>query len=117
MASPQSPERTAFTLDVQGRYICNGLDEAIDVNTGNALGGRPFDIIIVGGGTFGSVFAQHLFYGDTTHSHRILVIEAGPFTLPEHVQNTPMIGEPPCWGVSHIPFHAAAPLFHDVQWK
>jgi hypothetical protein len=41
MASPQSPERTAFTLDVQGRYICNGLDEAIDVNTGNALGGRP----------------------------------------------------------------------------
>jgi choline dehydrogenase-like flavoprotein len=77
----------------------------------------PFDIIIVGGGTFGSVFAQHLFYGDTTHSHRILVIEAGPFTLPEHVQNTPMIGEPPCWGVSHIPFHAAAPLFHDVQWK
>jgi choline dehydrogenase-like flavoprotein len=83
---------------MQGRFICNGLDEAIDLNTGNARGGRPFDIIIVGGGTFGSVFAQHLFFGDTTHSHRILVLEAGPYSLPEHVQNTPMIGEPPCWG-------------------
>jgi choline dehydrogenase-like flavoprotein len=98
MASPQSSERTSFTLDTQGRFICNGLDEAID-NTGNAKGGRPFDVIIVGGGTFGSVFAQHLFFGDTTHSHRILVLEAGPYSLPEHVQNTPMIGEPPCWGV------------------
>lgn len=105
MPSPSNPERTAFSLDVQGRYLCNGLDEALNSTdtplSGNPVrpGARPFDVIIIGGGTFGSAVAQHLFFGDITHSHRILVLEAGPFTLPEHVQNMPMIGEPPVWGV------------------
>jgi len=49
-------------------------------------------VIVIGGGSFGGVFAQHLFSGDTTHSRRILVLEGGPFVLPEHVQNLPMMG-------------------------
>jgi choline dehydrogenase-like flavoprotein len=49
-------------------------------------------MIIVGGGTFGSALAQHLFSVDTSHSHRILVLEAGPFLVPEHTQNLAMIG-------------------------
>jgi choline dehydrogenase-like flavoprotein len=50
-----------------------------------------FDVIVLGGGSFGSVCAQHLFTQDSTHSHRILVLDGGPFTIPEHVQNLPVL--------------------------
>ncbi|HXT51835.1 MAG TPA: family 16 glycoside hydrolase, partial [Thermoanaerobaculia bacterium] len=86
-------QTTDFTRDVLGRYICNGLDEAAkSADTGIRSDARPFDIVIVGGGSFGGTVAQHLLYNDKTHSHRILVLEAGPFLLPEHVQNLPMLG-------------------------
>ena len=89
MTSPTS-QRTDFTLDVVGRYICNGLDEARN-STSKSVDSeaRPFDIIVVGGGSFGSVLASHIFALDQTRSHRILVLEAGPFLYPEHVQNLP----------------------------
>jgi hypothetical protein len=86
-------QNTDFTHDVIGRYACNGLDEALRSTDRNLRSdARPFDIIIIGGGTFGSAIAQHLFYADKTHSHRILVLEAGRMLLTEHVQNLPMIG-------------------------
>lgn len=93
MVTSPTPENTDFTRDVFGRYICNGLDEARR-STDKSLrpDARPFDIIVIGGGTFGSAVAQHLLYQDTTHSHRILVLEGGPFILPEHVQNLPLVG-------------------------
>jgi len=53
---------------------------------------RPFDVIVVGGGSFGGVVAQHLFFQDVAHQHRILVLEAGRLALPEHVQNLPILG-------------------------
>jgi choline dehydrogenase-like flavoprotein len=100
MTSPASTERTSFSLDVLGRFVCNGLDEAMrstdrtvrrpDGSPQNDA--RPFDIIVIGGGTFGSVLAAHLFNADTAHRHRILVLEGGPFVLTEHVQDLPMIG-------------------------
>jgi len=102
MPSPRFPETSSFSKDVIGRYVCNGLDEAIlsgDQNPRPDLGrtyprpdARPFDVIILGGGTFGSALAQHLFANDVAGSHRILLLEAGPFLLPEHTQNLPMIG-------------------------
>ncbi len=94
MTSP-TPQTTDFTRDVLGRYICNGLDEALaSANQSVRADARPFDMIVIGGGSFGSAFAQHVFSRDQKRSHRVLVLEAGPFTVPEHVQNLPLIGLP-----------------------
>lgn len=96
MAQLLTSELTTFTLDNQGRFLCNTLQEALD-STMQTVGGqrRDFDVIVIGGGTFGAVIAEHLFITDATNSRRILVIEAGPFVLPEHVQNMPFLGGAP----------------------
>jgi choline dehydrogenase-like flavoprotein len=127
---PKSTERTSFTKDVQGRYLCNDITEA---NAWRNSGGRAFDIIVIGGGTFGAAIAEHLWFRQkqTGGGLRTLVIEAGLFTVPEHVQNTGIQGftdpfapfslnenapqpEPPrneVWGIpwkSSIPFKGLA---------
>ena len=98
---PLTTEYTTFTRDVLGRYTCNTFDEMIvtvDPNARVAAGLpsrgdlRPFDFIIIGGGTFGSAVAEHLWFRSTNRSERILVLEGGPFVLPEHVQNLPVLG-------------------------
>src|SRR3954452_22513219 len=86
MASPIDPQKTDFSLDVFGRYICNSMDEVLRNNS------TPFDIIVVGGGSFGPILAAHAFNRDATRRHRILVIDAGPYFLPEHLQNLPRLG-------------------------
>jgi hypothetical protein len=86
-------QETAFTLDTGGRFLCNTLQEALE-SANETVGGRKrdFDVIVIGGGTFGAEVAQRLFQNDPTHSRRILVLEAGPFVLPEHIQNTNYLG-------------------------
>jgi choline dehydrogenase-like flavoprotein len=89
-------ETTTFTLDNMGRFLCNTLQEASDSAAVIVAGApRGFDVVVIGGGTFGAVMASRLFLNDVTHSRRILVLEAGPFTLPEHVQNMPFQGGTP----------------------
>lgn len=90
MATLSIPQDTRFTFDLVGRYGCNTLDEALDSkDTGKHADARPFDFIILGGGSFAAVLAARLFNRDKSHAHRILVLEGGPFVLPEHVQNLP----------------------------
>jgi choline dehydrogenase-like flavoprotein len=87
MATSATPQNTDFSRDVLGRYVCNGFDEVLA-----SAGSNPFDIIVLGGGSFGPIFAQHLLYRDTGRVRRILILEAGRLTLPEHVQNLPILG-------------------------
>src|SRR6266536_6010595 len=98
---PITTEYTTFTRDVAGRYVCNTFDEALVTTDANARAAaglpargdlRPFDFIIIGGGTFGAALAEHLWFRSTNRSERILVLDGGPFLLPEHVQNLPVIG-------------------------
>ena len=94
----QSAQYTDFSRDVLGRYICNGLDEALLSTQQHRPDGsvradaRQFDIIVIGGGSFGAAVAQHAFAQDSNNAHRVLVLEAGPFALTEHVQNLPELG-------------------------
>src|SRR5256885_17230315 len=93
-------ERTTFSLDVVGRYTANPWAEVNDsADRTKDPHARPFDIFVIGGGTFGCAIAPRLFSRDRTHSHRVLVIEAGPIALPEHVQNLPALGTGEVWGV------------------
>ena len=93
MPTTAVPQATDFTLDVVGRYTCNGLDEALaSADATLRPNARPFDVIVIGGGSFGPIVAQHLFANDPTRTRRILVLEAGRYALPEHVQNLPSLG-------------------------
>src|SRR3954468_5468425 len=100
MASTTTAQMTDFTRDVLGRYVCNGLDEALRSNDRTVVraDGRPqieardFDLIVIGGGTFGAVVAEHMSFRDRSREHRILVLEGGPVLIPEHVQNLPVLG-------------------------
>ena len=100
---PTSPraQRTDFSLDIAGRYICNGLDEAL---ASLGPGARPFDLIVLGGGSFGAALAEQLFANDQAQVHRILVLEGGPLALPEHVQNMPLqgLGVPPATNIAQL---------------
>jgi hypothetical protein len=92
---------TDFALDVLGRYVCNTFDEAL-ANSDPVYRAaaqlpargdmRPFDFVVVGGGTFGAAIAEHLWFRSTGRSERILVLEASPFLLAEHMQNLPSLG-------------------------
>jgi choline dehydrogenase-like flavoprotein len=92
MTSPTA-QNTDFSRDILGRFTCNGLDEALQ-STNNAVrpDARPFDVIVIGGGSFAGVLAQHLFAADIARQHRVLVLEAGRIAVPEHVQNLPVLG-------------------------
>lgn len=96
-----SSQPTDFALDVLGRYVCNTFDEALANSDPVYRAGanlpprgdmRPFDFIIIGGGTFGAAMAEHLWFRSTGRSERILVLEGGPFLLVEHMQNLPTLG-------------------------
>ncbi len=79
-------QKTTLGIDVIPRYVCNTWDEAIN------NGGGPFDVIVIGAGMFGAYCAEKAFRFGSTKNLRVLVLEAGPFLVPTHVQNLPRLG-------------------------
>jgi choline dehydrogenase-like flavoprotein len=82
-ASQTVVQDTDFLTDVVGRYVCNTWDEA----TQN--GGVPFDAVVIGAGMFGAYCAEKLY---RNANMRVLVLDAGPLLVTEHVQNLSRIG-------------------------
>lgn len=77
-------QETSFSHDLLGRFVCNTWEEA----TQN--GGPPFDAVVIGGGMYGAYCAAKIFRRDV--GKRILLLDAGKFLLPEHMQNLGRIG-------------------------
>jgi choline dehydrogenase-like flavoprotein len=79
-------QQTEFSQDVLGRWSCSTWPEV----SGN--GGDPFDVVVIGAGMFGAYIADKLYRRSEDIGLRILVVEAGSFLLPTHVQNLPRLG-------------------------
>src|SRR5687767_7003222 len=79
-------QRTTLALDALGRYICSQWDEAV------GSGGPPFAAVVIGAGMYGAYGAQKMSKLGKTNGRRVLLLESGPFLLPEHVQNLARIG-------------------------
>ncbi|MFE9324192.1 family 16 glycoside hydrolase [Nocardia sp. NPDC052278] len=79
-------QRTSLSLDVLGRFICNTYEEA----TAN----EDFDVVVIGSGMYGAYCAAKVYSESAAKHHplRVLVLEAGPFLIPEHSQNIPNLG-------------------------
>src|SRR5262249_9898689 len=76
---------TALPPDLLGRYACATWGEVAN------SGGQPFDVVVIGSGMFGGYCAEKLYRFGEEINLRILVLEAGAFLLPGHVQNFPRI--------------------------
>ncbi|MEV0905449.1 family 16 glycoside hydrolase [Streptomyces hokutonensis] len=79
-------QQTAFSYDVMGRYVCNDWEE---VQAQVAEGGFPFDAVVIGAGMFGGYCAEKLYSLGKNLGLRILVLDAGAFLSPTHLQNLP----------------------------
>jgi hypothetical protein len=80
-------QRTSFSLDVLGRFVCSTWDEATT--------DPDFDVVVIGSGMYGS-YAAAKIYSESAKPERtplrVLVLEAGPFLVHEHGQNIPDLG-------------------------
>jgi choline dehydrogenase-like flavoprotein len=85
----QFVQDTTFSIDPIGNRICTSWK---NVDTANK--NQPFDVVIIGAGMFGGYCAEKLFRRDARKKLRILVLEAGPFFLPTHINNLPLGGMP-----------------------
>jgi choline dehydrogenase-like flavoprotein len=79
-------QQTTFSHEFLGRWECSTWDEVSN------NGGDPFDIVVIGAGMFGGYIADKLYRRAENIGLRVLVIDAGAFLLPTHVQNLPRLG-------------------------
>jgi choline dehydrogenase-like flavoprotein len=79
-------QQTGFSHDILGRYVCN---DWLEVAAQMQDGGFPFDAVVIGAGMFGGYCAEKLYRHGADANLRILVLEAGAFLFPTHIQNLP----------------------------
>jgi choline dehydrogenase-like flavoprotein len=79
-------QQTTLSDDALGRLACNSWEE---VRAENAA--ASFDVVIIGAGLCGAYCAEKLYRRDTSKKLRILLVEAGAFLLPTHIQNLPRV--------------------------
>jgi choline dehydrogenase-like flavoprotein len=84
--APFDVQDSSFSHDILGRYICNNWQE---ITKQQADGGYPFDVVVIGAGMFGGYIAERLYRHGARQAARILLIEAGAYLLPTHIQNLP----------------------------
>jgi Domain of Unknown Function (DUF1080)/GMC oxidoreductase len=104
--SPVTVQDTTLSVDVLGRFICSTWDEA----TNN--GGVQFDAIVIGSGMFGAYCAEKIYRNTNL---RVLVLEAGPFLVSEHVQNLSRIGLNAA-GATAVPDNPSDPGTQALVW-
>ena len=104
--TPVALQDTTLSIDVLGRFICNTWDEVVN------NGGVQFDAVVIGSGMFGAYCAEKIY----RHANlRVLVLEAGPFLVSEHVQNLARIGLNPA-GAAAVPNNASDPGTQALVW-
>ncbi len=77
-------QETSLAVDALARNVCSTWQEA------TANGGLPFSVVVVGAGAYGGYLAAKL--AELQPQRRILVLEAGPYLVGEHVQNLGPVG-------------------------
>jgi choline dehydrogenase-like flavoprotein len=85
-AARDDVQQTTFGYDAVTRYICNNWQE---ITAAQGAGSYPFDVVVIGGGMYGSYIAERLYRLGAKAALRILVLEAGAFLLQSHIQNLP----------------------------
>ena len=86
IAPPPDVQHTTLGIDVLGRFVCNTWDEATAGST------RQFDAVVIGAGMFGGYCADKIFRFGQANGLKVLVLDAGAFLVPTHVQNLPNAG-------------------------
>lgn len=83
---PPDVQHTSLGLDALGRFVCNTWDEATANNS------RQFDAVVLGAGMFGGYCADKIFRLGESKGLKVLVLDAGAFVVPTHIQNLPNVG-------------------------
>src|SRR5580693_10462524 len=105
---PPDVQRTTLGLDALGRFVCNTWEEA------TANGSRSFDAVVIGAGMFGGYCANKIYRLGSDKKLRVLVLDAGGFLIPTHLQNLPNIGLNVPGAVS--PASTEAALARELVW-
>jgi len=83
---PPDVQHTTLGIDVLSRFVCDTWEEA------TANGTRQFDAVVIGAGMFGGYCADKIFRFGEANGLKVLVLDAGAFLIPTHVQNLPNAG-------------------------
>jgi hypothetical protein len=105
---PPDVQRTTLGIDFLSRYVCNTWTEA------TTNGGDPFDAVVIGAGMFGGYCANKIYRLGSDKKLRLLILDAGGFLIPTHLQNLPNIGLNVPGAVS--PASTEAALARELVW-